>query len=65
MKRLQVLINGKWEYVFCHNAVRKKEYPVITKDKKKALKIDAFDYIRNKYSDKIFRAEPRYVKDEQ
>jgi hypothetical protein len=35
MKRLQVLINGEWEYVFCHNSICRQQYPVITKDKKK------------------------------
>jgi len=35
MKRLQALIDGKWENVFCHN--EKKALPVITNNPKKAI----------------------------
>jgi hypothetical protein len=59
MRRLQVLINGEWEYVFCHNAMRRQEYPVITKDKGKALKVNDMEYFQNKYSDCIFRSEDK------
>ena len=41
MKRLQVLINGEWQYVFCKNELR--NTPITTKDKSKA--------IREKYGD--------------
>lgn len=36
MKKLQVLINGQWEYVFCRND-REPLQPITTKDKKKAI----------------------------
>jgi hypothetical protein len=62
MARLQVLINGEWEYVFCHNSMRRQEYPVITKDKRKSLKIDDMEYFQNKYFDCMFRSEPKKVK---
>jgi len=35
MKRLQVLLNGQWEYVFCRNDLEL--LPVTTKDRKKAV----------------------------
>jgi hypothetical protein len=36
MKKLQVLINDNWEYVFCKNE-REVLFPVITKNPKKAI----------------------------
>ena len=38
MKRLQVLINGNWEFVFCRNSQQAK---VITCNKEKAIHGDA------------------------
>ena len=35
MKRLQVLINGQWEYVFCRN--EREKLPIITKDRTNAI----------------------------
>ena len=35
MKRLQVLLNDSWEYVFCRNVL--KATPIITKNKNNAI----------------------------
>ena len=35
MKKLQVLLNNEWQYVFCRNELKK--LPVTTKEKKKAI----------------------------
>ena len=52
-KRLQVLQNGKWEYVFCYSG----DYGniVITKDKQKALPGIDIDFFSNKFGNDTFR----------
>ncbi len=54
MKRLQVKINGNWEYVFCSNKQQSID-PIITKVKTKALKAHALEYFQGKYGNHIFR----------
>lgn len=55
MKRLQVLIGGKWEYVFCRN--ERNDIPIITKDKLKAIKGDkqSKEYFQNHFGSLQFR----------
>lgn len=55
MKRLQVLINKKWEYVFCRN--ERKDLPIITNDKSKAIKgnNDSLEYFKNYFGSLEFR----------
>lgn len=55
MKRLQVLMNGEWEYVFCRN--EKKANPITTKDNTKAIKGDehSLNYFQTQYASHIFR----------
>ena len=50
MKRLQVLINDNWEYVFCRNERDNK--PITTKDRLKAQKgnNDSLKYFSDKMS---------------
>lgn len=36
MKRLQVLLDGEWKYVFCRNELERD--PITTEDKKSAIK---------------------------
>jgi hypothetical protein len=55
MKRLQVLINGQWEYVFCRNEL--KRLPITTKDKLKAIRgnEDSLKYFKNHFGSLEFR----------
>lgn len=55
MKRLQVLINNRWEYVFCRN--ERKDIPIITKNRLKAIKGDKHskEYFENKFGSLKFR----------
>ncbi len=52
---LQVLRDGQWHYVFCHNTGR----IVTTADRRKALsaKLD-LQWFANKFGNDTFRAEP-------
>lgn len=50
--RLQILINDKWEYVFCHNEV---QGIITTKDRRKALKPRDLDYFENNFANDWFR----------
>lgn len=55
MKRLQVLVNEQWEYVFCRNELKRK--PIVTQDKMKAIKGDkeSLKYFKDNYGDLEFR----------
>jgi len=53
MKKLQVKINGIWEFVFCRNW--KKRDPITTKDKSKALTVNALEYFKEKFGNHEFR----------
>ena len=46
--KLQVKINGQWEFVFCRN--ERKIDPVITDDIKKAVSADALEYFKKHFS---------------
>lgn len=51
--KLQVLKNGKWEYVFCRNVLTGIE---TTQNKDKALVGQgALDYFETKYANDVFR----------
>ena len=58
-RNLQVFINDAWEYVFCRNEL--KALPVITKDRKKAIREEHGDgqrllnYFSNSYGSLEFR----------
>ena len=52
MKRLQVLKDRKWNWVFCCNPVKG---IITTKDKAKALKPHDLEYFRNKFGNDTFR----------
>jgi len=52
MKKLQVLLNGNWEYVFCHNPV---EGIITTKKKHLALKERDLTYFENRFGNNSFR----------
>ncbi len=52
-KRLQILKNGKWEYVFCRLMPN---HTVISGcEKKKALKPRDLDFFRNEFGNDVFR----------
>jgi hypothetical protein len=55
MKRLQVFINSKWEYVFCRNELKRD--PIITKDKIKGIKGDnsSLEYFQRYFAGYDFR----------
>jgi len=55
MKKLQVLINDSWEYVFCRNELKK--LPITTKDKTKGIHGDenSLKYFQRFYSELDFR----------
>ena len=55
MKRLQVFLNDKWEYVFCRNELKRD--PIITNDKLKAIKGDnnSLNYFQQNYGSLQFR----------
>ena len=55
MKRLQVKIDNKWEYVFCRNA--RFVLPIVTKNKMKAIKGDSssLDYFQNYFASQEFK----------
>ena len=55
MKRLQVLENGEWKYVFCRNELKRN--PITTEDKNKAIKGDehSLEYFSNKFGTHEFR----------
>lgn len=55
MKRLQVLENGEWKYVFCRNELKRN--PITTDDKSKAIKGDdhSLEYFSNKFGAHEFR----------
>jgi len=55
MKKLQVLINGQWEYVFCRSETQSS--PVTTKDRRKALGADALSYFENKFANHTFKVD--------
>jgi len=53
MKRLQVKLNGNWEYVFCYNP--RNAEPIITQDKRKALLARDLEYFQIKFGNHEFR----------
>ena len=53
MKLLQVKINEKWEYVFAHN--ERRGTPIVTKNKKIALKARDLDYFKENFGNHEFR----------
>jgi hypothetical protein len=57
MKRLQVLLNNKWEYVFCRNVLYYD--PIITRNRAKALSASALPYFQARYASHSFRATLR------
>ncbi|MFH1379253.1 MAG: hypothetical protein ABII23_03130 [bacterium] len=52
IKRLQVFINGQWDYVFCHNP---STGIIITKHREKAIKDHGLEYFKGKYGNHEFR----------
>lgn len=52
-KRLQVKINGEWQWVFSNTPGQ--AHPVTTKDKNKAIKADGLDYFQSKWANHEFR----------
>ena len=59
MKKLQVLIDNQWQYVFCRNQIRWD--PITTKEKRKALPIHfdqvetCLSYFQRHFSEHKFR----------
>lgn len=55
MKRLQVLLNDEWEYVFCKNELLIN--PIITKNKTKAIKgnENSLNYFQKYFGNHKFR----------
>jgi len=53
MKRLQVLKDQKWEYVFCYMPTGELK---TTKDRKKALLKRDQEFFANKYGNDVFRS---------
>jgi len=58
IKRLQVFMDGQWEYVFCHNP---NTGLVTTKHREKAIKGEGLDYFKSKYGNHEFRVELKRV----
>ena len=54
MKRLQMLTEEGWQYVFCHNP---RGWIVTTSDRSKALTCKAIDYFQSKLGSREFRIE--------
>lgn len=52
-KRLQVKIDGKWQWVFSNTP--RENHPVTTPKKEKAIKPDGMDYFKNKWANHEFR----------
>lgn len=55
MKRLQVMENGEWKYVFCRNELKRN--PITTEDKTKAIQGDehSLAYFSSKFGSHEFR----------
>lgn len=55
MKRLQVLVEDEWKYVFCRNELKRN--PITTEDETKAIKGDeqSLDYFKTKFASHEFR----------
>jgi RNase P subunit RPR2 len=53
MKRLQVLLSGKWKYVFCSNC--REANPMTTTEKRLALKERDLKFFESKYGNHQFR----------
>lgn len=55
MKRLQVLLNNEWQYVFCRHETTRD--PITTLDKMKAIRGDnhSLNYFQNFYGNYTFR----------
>ena len=55
MKRLQVFINNKWEFVFCRNPL--KAIPITTDNRSKAIRGDQYslEYFSNSYASLEFK----------
>ena len=54
-KKLEVMIDGEWHFVFCRNPL--KALPVTTKDYRKALPDSAKDYFEKHFSELHFKSE--------
>jgi len=52
---LQILIDGKWEYVFCRSGGK----VVTTKDRRKALPALDLEWFQNRFGNDTFRKEVR------
>jgi hypothetical protein len=55
-RKLQVLINNQWEYVFCHNGLQSN--PITTKDRLKAVPFNSLSlaYFEMKHSEHEFKS---------
>ena len=55
MKKLQVLIDSKWKYVFCRNEL--KALPITTENKSKAIRgnDNSLNYFSSKYASLDFK----------
>ncbi len=53
MKKLQVKLNGKWEYVFCRNPLFKD--PITTESQVASLGAQAMSYFKDCYGNHEFR----------
>jgi len=55
LKKLQVLLNGKWQYVFCRNP--QKREPIVTQNKNNAITgdIHSLTYFQDCFSELQFR----------
>lgn len=55
MKKLQVLIDGQWEYVFCRNELKRN--PITTNEKSKAITGDnhSLTYFQRYFANLSFR----------
>ena len=52
-KRLQVLLNDEWQYVFCRNELF--QDPITTKNKSKAVDRHGLNYFISKYANHNFQ----------
>jgi len=55
-KKLQVLINNEWKWVFCRNELKKD--PITTENRLKALPGRAILYFQEKFANHQFRIQP-------
>lgn len=55
MKRLQVLMDNDWQFVFCRNELKRD--PIVTADKTKAIRGDehSLAYFQNHFGNHQFR----------